>query len=136
VLHVFDRGYASGYWLVLFLKYRARFVIRWIKRHEFLTLAGERKKLWQIGQGKKYRAQKEVWDTNTGQKMPCDLWWTPLFHPESRHQLFLVKARVKKGVMSLITNETVQTEVQAWEIFFSYRRRWQIETSFRSGKCE
>jgi hypothetical protein len=136
LVHVFDRGYASGYWLLLLLKYRARFVIRWIKRHEFLTLAGERKKLWQIGQGKKYRAHKEIWDTNTGQKMPCDLWWTPLRHPESGHQLFLVKARVEKGVMYLITNETVQTEAQAWEIFFSYRRRWQIETSFRYAKCE
>lgn len=136
VLHVFDRGYASGYWLLLLLKYRARFVIRWIKRHEFLTGAGERKKLWQIGQGKKYRAHKEIRDTNTGQKMPCDLWWTALRHPASGHQLFLVKARVKKGVMYLVTNETVQTEAQAWEIFFSYRRRWQIETSFRYGKCE
>jgi hypothetical protein len=136
VLHVFDRGYASRYWLLLLLKYRARFVIRWIKRHEFLTLAGERKKLWQIGQGKKYRTHKEIWDTNTGEKMPCDLWWTALRHSDSGQHLFLVKARVKKGVMYLITNEMVQTEKQAWEIFFSYRRRWQIETSFRYGKCE
>ena len=30
----------------------------------------------------------------------------------------------------------MQTEEQAWEIFVSYKRRWQIETSFRYGKCE
>ena len=36
----------------------------------------------------------------------------------------------------LITNEQVRTEEQAWEIFFIYKRRWQIETSFRYGKCE
>jgi len=48
----------------------------------------------------------------------------------------MVKARVKKGVMDLITNEHVQTEAQAWGIFFAYRRRWQIETSFRYAKCE
>jgi hypothetical protein len=36
----------------------------------------------------------------------------------------------------LITNERVLTEAQAWEIFFAYKRRWQIETSFRFGKCE
>jgi hypothetical protein len=136
LVHIFDRGYASGYWLSLLLKYRARFIIRWVKRHEFLTVAGERKKLWQIGMGKKYRAHKEIWDTNTGQKMPCDLWWTPLRHPASDHLLFLVKARVNKGVMYLITNESVSTEEHAWDIFFSYRRRWQIETSFRYGKCE
>ncbi|HEU5379302.1 MAG TPA: hypothetical protein VFV38_28100 [Ktedonobacteraceae bacterium] len=117
-VHVFDRGYASVYWLLLLLRYRAHFVIRWIKKHEFLTLTGERKKLWQIGQGKKYRAHKEIWDTNTGEKMPCDLWWSPLRHPQSEQPLFLVKARVKKGVMYLLTNEPVYTEAQAWEIFF------------------
>jgi hypothetical protein len=36
----------------------------------------------------------------------------------------------------LFTNERVQSEEQAWETLFSYKRRWQIETSFRSGKCE
>lgn len=30
----------------------------------------------------------------------------------------------------------MKTEEQAWEVFFTYKRRWQIETSFRSGKCE
>ena len=30
----------------------------------------------------------------------------------------------------------MQNEAQAWEIFFAYKRRWQIETSFRYGKCE
>jgi hypothetical protein len=43
---------------------------------------------------------------------------------------------VKKKVWYLITNETVKSEEQAWEIVFAYRRRWQIETSFRYGKCE
>ncbi|HZO71107.1 MAG TPA: transposase [Ktedonobacteraceae bacterium] len=136
LVHVFDRGYASEYWLQLLSKYRARFVIRWIKKHVFLTLAGEEKQLWQIGQGKKYRAHKEIWDSTTSQKMPCDIWWTAVRHPRSGELLYLVKARVKKGVMYLITNETVKTEAQAWDIFFSYRRRWQIETSFRYAKCE
>ncbi len=136
LVHVFDRGYASGYWLRVLGKFRTRFVIRWIKTHVFLTLAGEEKKVWQIGQGKKYRAHKEIWDTATGEKMPCDLWWSPLRHPQSEQLLYLVKARVKKGIMYLITNEPVLTEEQAWDIFFSYRRRWQIETSFRYAKCE
>ena len=30
----------------------------------------------------------------------------------------------------------MKTEEQAWEVFFTYKRRWQIETSFRYGKCE
>ena len=32
--------------------------------------------------------------------------------------------------------ERVKTEEQAWEVFFTSKRRWQIETSFRYGKCE
>ena len=36
----------------------------------------------------------------------------------------------------LVTNEQVRTEEQAWEIVFAYKRRWQIELSFRYGKCE
>lgn len=136
LVHVFDRGSASGSWLTLLVRHRARFVIRWVKRHEFLTPAGTSKKLWQIGQGKKYLTHKEIRDPATGEKMPCDLWWGPLRHPRSQQPLIVVKARVKKGVMYLITNEPVQTAEQAWEIFFSYRRRWQIETTFRYAKCE
>jgi hypothetical protein len=136
LVHVFDRGYASGYWLQVLAKYSARFVIRWIKNHVFLTTGGEEKKLWQIGQGNRYLAHKEIRDPLTGQKMPCDLWWTAVRHPSSGEQLSLVKARVKQGVMYLITNDPVKTEAQAWEVFFTYRRRWQIETSFRYAKCE
>jgi hypothetical protein len=69
-------------------------------------------------------------------KVPCALWWTPVRHPSSGQQLYLVKARVKQGVMYLITNDPVKTEAQAWEVFFTYRRRWQIELSFRYAKCE
>lgn len=137
LIHVFDRGYASGPWLAILGKYRARFIVRWIKRHVFLTPAGVEKKLWQIGQGKKYLAHKEIRDSHTGQKMPADLWWTMVFHPQiERQPLYLVKTRVKQSVMYLITNEPIKTEAQAWEVFFSYRRRWQIETSFRYAKCE
>jgi hypothetical protein len=118
LVHVFDRGYASAYWLQVLSTYRARFVIRWIKNHVFLTTSGEEKKLWQIGQGKRYLAHKEIRDPMTGVKMPCDLWWTAVRHPKSGEPLSLVKARVKQGVMYLITNEPVRTENQAWEVFF------------------
>jgi len=68
--------------------------------------------------------------------MPCDIWWTPVRHPGYAYQLYLVKVRVKKEVFYLITNEPVKTEAQAWNIVFTYKRRWQIELSFRYGKCE
>ena len=73
---------------------------------------------------------------HTGEKMPCDIWWAPVWHAAYTYQLYVVKVRVKKKIWYLITNERIRTENQAWEIVFAYRRRWQIETSFRYGKCE
>ena len=133
---VFDRGYASGPWLEVLERFRVRFIIRWIKKHIFLDQEGREKKLWEIGRGKRYLAHQLIRESSSGLKLTCDLWWTPLRHPRSSQQLYLVKARLKGHVCYLITNERVQNEAQAWEIFFAYKRRWQIETSFRYGKCE
>jgi hypothetical protein len=133
---VFDRGYASGPWLEVLQKYRVRFIIRWIKNHLFLTEDGKEKKIWQIGQGKKYRAHQLIRDAKSGLKVTCDLWWTAVRHTRYAGTLYLVRARVQGKVQYLITNERVETEAEAWEIFFSYKRRWQIETSFRYAKCE
>ena len=90
----------------------------------------------QVGQGNKYRAHKDVRDGSTGQTVACHPWWTPVRHPGDAQTLFLVKARVKQGVMSLLPTDPVQSEAAAWEVFFTSRRRWRIETSFRSAKCE
>ena len=134
--YVFDRGYASGPWLQVLEKFRATFVIRWIKKHIFYDQEGREKKLWEIGRGKRYLAHQQIRDTTNGLQVACDLWWTPVRHPKYTAQLYLVKARIRGHVCYLITNEQVRTEEQAWEIFFIYKRRWQIETSFRYGKCE
>ena len=136
LLYVFDRGYASGPWLQLLQALKVRFVIRWKKGLIFFDGSGAEKKLWQIGQGKKYRAHKEVWDSPTGQKQPCDIWWAPVRHASYEYLLYVVKVRVQKKVWYLITNEPIKTEEQAWEIVFVYRRRWKIETAFRYGKSE
>lgn len=134
--YVFDRGYASGPWLAVLWKFRVTFIIRWIKKHIFYDLEGREKKLWEIGRSKKYRAHKLIHDSKSGLKVICDLWWTALRHPKYTQSLYLIKARVQGKVCYLITNEKVTTEEQAWEIFFAYKRRWQIETAFRYGKCE
>jgi hypothetical protein len=136
LLYIFDRGYASGPWIQLLQSLKVRFVIRWKKGHYFRDVKGDQKKLWQIGQGKKYLAHTQIRDSHTGEKMPCDSWWTPVWHPAYDYPLYLIKVRVKKKVWYLITNEQVKKEHQAWEIVFAYRRRWQIETAFRYGKCE
>lgn len=136
LLHLFDRGYASGPWIQLLQSLKVRFVIRWKKGHYFVDTKGDEKKLWQIGQVKKYLAHIQIRDYHTSEKVSCDIWWTSVRHKDYAYQLYLVKVRVKKKVWYLITNEQVKTEKQAWDIVFAYRRRWQIETSFRYGKCE
>jgi hypothetical protein len=75
LLHIYDRGAASGPWLQVLQKFRVKFVIRWKKGHFFFDEKGEKKKLWQIGQEKKYLSHQEIWDSHTGEKMPCDIWW-------------------------------------------------------------
>jgi hypothetical protein len=136
LVHVFDRGYASGPWLQLLQSLRVRFVIRWIKKHCFFDANGLEKKLWQIGQGKKYFDHKLIYDVHSGVKLPCDIWWAPVRHASYAYQLYVVKVRVRQRIWYLITNDPVRTASQAWDIVFTYKRRWQIETSFRYGKCE
>jgi len=134
--HVFDRGYASGPWIEKLGKLRVKFVIRWVKKHKFFDSEGKEKKLWEIARGKRYRAHKLIFDTATGEKMPCDLWWGQVWHASYAEPLYVLKIRLKKEIGYLITNELVKNEKQAWDIFFTYKRRWQIETGFRYGKSE
>lgn len=133
---VFDRGYASGPWLQVLEKYRVSFIIRWIKTHLFVDQEGQQKHLWQIGLGKKYRAHKLVRDAQSGLQVTCDLWWGAVRHPSYHAHLWVVRVRMQGKLSYLVTNERVTCEEQAWTVFFSYKRRWQIECSFRYAKCE
>ena len=133
--YVFDRGYASGPWLQVLESFRVPFVIGWIKKHIFYNEAGQEKKLWEIGRGKRSRSHKQIRDTGSGLKVACDLWWTGVRHPKYTAQLYVVKARLGTQGCYLITNERVKTDEQAWSVFFIYKRRWQIETSFRSANA-
>jgi hypothetical protein len=117
MLHIFDRGYVSAPWLHILEALHVKFVIRWKKGLYMVDAQGVEKKLWKIGYGKRYLAHKLIRDMHTGQKMSCDLWWAPVRHAECVHQMYVVKARVKKQIWYLLTNELVKTEEQAWEIF-------------------
>jgi len=117
ILYVFDRGYGTGPWLEVLETLRVRFVIRWKHGLVFIDAQGREKKLWQIGLGKKYLTQKMIRDKETGLKVQCDLWWTPVRHASSSSQLYLVKARVKGQIWYLITNDRVRTEEDAWDVF-------------------
>jgi len=45
LLHIFDRGAASGPWIQVLQKLRVRFVIRWKKGHVFCDARGEKKEI-------------------------------------------------------------------------------------------
>ena len=119
LVHVFDRGDASGPWIQVLETLHVKFVIRWIKQHTFFESNGVQKTVWQSGRGKKYRAHTDIFDVPTGQKMPCDRWWTQVWHASYAYPLFCVTVRVKKKICYLITNEPVKTEAQAWEGVFT-----------------
>ena len=87
LIHVFDRGYASGRWLQLLQSLRVRFVIRWIKKHSFLAANGPEKKLWQMGQGQKYFEHKLIYAPQSGVNRPCDIWWAALRHASYAYQV-------------------------------------------------
>jgi hypothetical protein len=48
VVHIFDQGFASAFWLGLVLAYGLRFVLRWRKDYQLLDAAGNRRLTWKI----------------------------------------------------------------------------------------
>ena len=53
VLHVFDQGFASSFWLGLLLAFDLRFVQRWKKEYHLLDAQGQRRAAWKIARGKR-----------------------------------------------------------------------------------
>lgn len=139
VRHVFDRGYGHGPWLSCLSFYRVRFVVRWKKGNKLLDSAGQERKAWEIARGKRaWGEAKLLWDTHCRVHRSTRVLALPVRHPEYDGQLWLVVVRQGKGrePWYLLTNEPVQTVEQAWQIVFSYVRRWKIEESFRFQKTE
>jgi len=62
----------------------------------------------------------------------------PVTHSASAQQLWLVVARQGKGrdPWYLLTSEPIRTVADAWRIVYAYRRRWQVETTWRYSKSE
>ncbi len=48
MVHVFDQGFASAFWLGVLLAYALRFVLRWRKDYQLLDAAGNRRLTWKI----------------------------------------------------------------------------------------
>jgi hypothetical protein len=147
VLHVFDRGYAGFAWLSVLLFQQARFVVRWPKHYKLQARKldgppaqrrGEEQPAWELARGKKRWGEKRVYDTHTKERRTIRVVALPVFHPQGMTPLWLVVASAGEGrePWYLLTSETVETEEQAWRIYFTYHRRWQVEMCFRYNKSE
>lgn len=139
VRHVFDRGYGHGPWLKLCWNASIRFVVRWKKGNKLGDAAGQERKAWEIARGKRRWGQARLlWDTHFRVYRSTGVLALPVTHPEYPGDLWLVVVRQGKGrePWYLLTNDPVETEKQAWEIVFSYARRWKIEEQFRFQKTE
>lgn len=147
VVHVFDRGYAGLPWLSALLYWDVRFVLRWPKHYKLQVRLvegppaqrrGEARPAWESARGKKSWDKKELFDTGTKNRRTVAVLALPVWHPEAMTPLWLVVARSGGGrePWYLLTSEPVETKEDAWRIYFSYHRRWQVEMAFRFNKCE
>jgi hypothetical protein len=136
VLHVFDRGYASGPWLQALQRYDVSFVIRWKKKHNFFDQEGNEKLLSLLTRYKRSVSHKDIWDAEKKNYVKTGIVFLPLWHASYAKQLWVVVVRRGGEPWYLITNTPVETEKQAWDMYWIYRKRWKIETCFRYEKSE
>jgi hypothetical protein len=147
VVHIFDRGYAGHPWVNLLLYWSVRFVLRWPKHYKLqlrrdpappTERRGEETPAWQIARGKLSWDKKQVYDTHTKDRRTIGILALPVWHPGQTSPLWLVVARSGHGrePWYLLTSDPMDTKKQAWQCYFSYHRRWQVEMSFRYNKSE
>jgi len=138
VLHIFDQGFASSFWLGLLLAFNLRFVQRWKKEYHLLDAQGQRRAAWKIARGKRGWQERTIWDCRRHLWVQASILALPVRHPDHGEQpLWLVIARRKGGLpWYLLTNEPISSAEEAWSIMFAYARRWQIELTWRENKSE
>src|SRR5216684_1196392 len=138
VLHVFDQGFASSFWLGLLFAFTLRFVLRWKKEYQLVDEQGNRRAAWKIARGKRGWQQRAVWDCRRHQWVIASILALPVRHPDFPDQpLWMVIARRKGGLpWYLLTNEPITCAEDAWSGMFAYARRWQIELTWRENKSE
>ncbi len=138
VVHVFDRGYASGPWLGALRGFDCRFIVRWKLTYHLVTAAGIKQAAWKIGRGKVGLAPRTIWDAVHHCNVQGSVLFFPITHPDfPEWPLTLVIGRRKGGKpWYLVTNEPVESAADAWKVVLAYARRWHIEVLFRNLKSE
>jgi Transposase DDE domain len=138
---VLDRGFANLPTLERLFKCEQFFIIRWKSSNLLNDIGGSTKNTWRMCHGKKAFDKRLVWDKERKQTLKIELIYAPVWHPDCLDKplyLIVVRNKTMKGQapMYLLTNVEVETVGLAWEIFFSYVQRWDIEQTFRFNKSE
>ena len=138
VVHIFERGYASGPWLGALRGFDCRFILRWKLNYHLVTEAGVKQAAWKIPRGKVGLAPRTIWDAVHHCNVQGSVLFFPITHPDFPDwPLRLVVGR-RKGAKPwyLVTNERVESAEDAWKVVLAYARRWRVEILFRTLKSE
>ena len=138
VCHVLDRGFAGRPWLRKMFEYEQNFILRWPKGFHLIDLNGEEKKSWKFSIGRRNIDTTMISQQN-GTQRKIGVYYTQVFHPDwPDRPLYLVISRPgkRRKPWYLLTNLPINTHQDAWEIVFSYAKRWKIEQIFRFAKTE
>ena len=124
VVHVWDRGFASGLWLCLMLKANIRFVLRWKKRNTLLDAWGEARPAWRSGAANARRSIA-ICATDIEASETKSTTWQCVTHPAHPQPLWLVVARPGRHYEPwyLLTSEPIRTAEDAWAVVLAYGRR-------------
>jgi hypothetical protein len=120
VIHVFDQGLASAFWLGVVLAYNLRFVLRWRKDYQLLDAAGNRRLSWKIAQGKRGWSQRTLWEARRARWVVATVLVLRVAHPDHREQpLSLLICRSQgRSPWYLLTAEAIESDGQAWQVVF------------------
>lgn len=137
VIHLFDRGYASGPWLGDFFATQIRFIVRWRNSYHLQDAKGKRSP-GEMCRGKRSLEHRLLWDSRRRCERKVAILYFPVHHPKYPQQpLWLVVGRPKdRPAWHFLTNLPISSTEDAWQILYAYARRWQIETAFRFLKSE
>ncbi|ANQ47401.1 transposase [Flammeovirga sp. MY04] len=139
VLHVFDRGYANVTVLEFAERFEQSFLVRWMSNKYLIDEKGKRL-THHISRGMKNKSFKVTFDKERKKYARKLITWKKVKHPDMKNQEYtLIVIREYKRAGSpiyLLTNLVIETKNQAWEMLFSYMKRWEVEEMFRCCKAE
>ena len=138
--HVLDRGYATTKMLEWLFDFDQDFIIRWKKNHLLEHIQKGRKKTHLLARSFRAKASKIVQDKARKKTKRITIAWCEVTHSDyPDEELWLVIARDKHNYnspMYILTSIEVDNRDVAWEVFFSYIHRWEVEQGFRVCKSE